>query len=60
MEEFSTILATQGLDQEHGTDLGLSLVRAIARSHGGDVSVTSHPGKGSTFTVTLPRMPLSH
>jgi heavy metal sensor kinase len=45
---------------QHGTGLGLSLVRAIARSHGGHVNVTSHPGKGSTFTVTLPRMPLSH
>jgi heavy metal sensor kinase len=44
----------------HGTGLGLSLVRAIARSHGGHVNVTSHPGKGSTFTVTLPRRPLSH
>ena len=45
---------------QHGTGLGLSLVRAIARSHGGHVNVTSRPGKGSTFTVTLPRRPLSH
>jgi heavy metal sensor kinase len=44
----------------HGTGLGLSLVKAIARSHGGHVNATSHPGKGSTFTVTLPRPPLSH
>lgn len=37
-----------------GVGLGLSLVMAIARSHGGDVAVTSSPGKGSTFTVSLP------
>ena len=42
-----------------GVGLGLSLVMAIARSHGGDVSVTSSPGKGSTFTVSLPRRSLS-
>ncbi|MDH3774258.1 MAG: ATP-binding protein [Deltaproteobacteria bacterium] len=38
-----------------GVGLGLSLVMAIARSHGGEVAVTSYPGKGSTFTVSLPR-----
>jgi signal transduction histidine kinase len=45
---------------QHGTGLGLSLVKAIARSHGGHVNATSRPGKGTTFTVTLPRPPLSH
>jgi signal transduction histidine kinase len=45
---------------QHGTGLGLSLVKAIAHSHGGHVNVTSRPGKGSTFTVILPRTPLSH
>ncbi len=39
---------------EAGLGLGLSLARAIARAHGGDISVTSSPDKGSTFTVTLP------
>jgi signal transduction histidine kinase len=42
-----------------GVGLGLSLVMAIVRSHGGEVAVTSSPGKGSTFTVSLPRNPLS-
>jgi len=44
---------------QHGTGLGLSLVKAIAHSHSGHVHATSRPGKGSTFTVTLPRPPLS-
>lgn len=37
-----------------GLGLGLYYVKKIAEAHGGDVSVTSKPGKGSTFTVTLP------
>jgi len=37
-----------------GTGLGLSLARAIARAHGGDISVESRPGHGSAFTVSLP------
>jgi len=43
-----------------GTGLGLSLVQAIAHSHGGSVNATSHPGKGSTFTVTLSQPSLAH
>ena len=37
-----------------GLGLGLSLVRAIVQAHGGDVSVQSVPGHGSTFVVRLP------
>lgn len=38
-----------------GTGLGLAIVRHVAESHGGSVAARSELGKGSTFTVTLPR-----
>ncbi len=40
-----------------GSGLGLSLVKKLAVLYGGDVSVTSTPDEGSTFTVTLLRKP---
>lgn len=40
--------------QIHGNGLGLSLVKHILDAHGGRVSVESHLGQGSTFTLHLP------
>jgi len=37
-----------------GTGLGLAIVKHLARLHGGEVSVKSTPGEGSTFVIELP------
>ena len=52
-EEF-TQADTSTARQYGGTGLGLAITRKLARMMGGDVTVTSQPGKGSVFTVRLP------
>jgi len=42
-----------------GTGLGLAIVKHLAKSHGGEVSVTSRFGEGTQFKIELPRSPLA-
>ena len=46
--------STGNIHKFKGLGLGLYYVKRIAQAHGGDASVSSKPGRGSTFTITLP------
>jgi signal transduction histidine kinase len=43
--------------KEGGTGIGLAMVYRTVQLHDGDISVESAPGRGTTFTVTLPAEP---
>jgi signal transduction histidine kinase len=52
---FEPFMRTAGSGAPGGWGLGLTLVRGAAESHGGSVGVDSAPGRGTTFTLRLPR-----
>ena len=43
-----------GTNEEEGTGLGLILTKEFIEKNGGEISVNSEPGKGTTFTFSLP------
>ncbi|NJM52671.1 MAG: response regulator [Blastocatellia bacterium] len=53
-KRFHRVRQTQGRTFE-GTGIGLSLVQELIRQHGGEISVESELGKGTTFTVRIPK-----
>jgi len=50
-EKFARVAAG---NSKPGSGLGLYIARSIAETHGGTIAVSSAPGRGATFTVTLP------
>jgi heavy metal sensor kinase len=53
-ERFYRIDAARGRSNG-GAGLGLSISKMIVEAHGGSIDVSSYPGEGTSFTVTLPR-----
>lgn len=54
---FEDFFSSKGTE---GTGIGLLVVQKVAEEHGGKVTFTSTPGTATTFTVTLPGMPVIH
>ncbi len=54
---FERFYRTDEARSSGGAGLGLAMARQISEAHGGRIEARSTPGKGSTFTLLLPRGP---
>jgi PAS domain S-box-containing protein len=52
-ERFHRVEGAQGRTHE-GSGIGLALVQELVKLHGGEIAVASEPGRGTTFTVSIP------
>lgn len=56
-EEIATAFEPYFSTKETGLGLGLSLTRKIVEDHGGEIALSSEPGRGTTARITLPLLP---
>jgi signal transduction histidine kinase len=54
-EECERLFTPYYTTKQHGTGLGLAIVQSIVSDHGGCISVRSEKGKGTTFTMEIPK-----
>jgi signal transduction histidine kinase len=55
---FEPFQRLHGSDDYEGSGIGLAICRKIMTRHSGTIAVTSEPGKGSVFTISIPLRPL--
>ncbi|MGD1092426.1 MAG: ATP-binding protein [Bryobacteraceae bacterium] len=54
-EECARLFTPYYTTKQHGTGLGLAIVQSVVSDHHGRISVTSEPGRGTTFLIDLPQ-----
>jgi signal transduction histidine kinase len=57
-EECERLFTPYYTTKQHGTGLGLAIVQSIVSDHKGTITVESAPGRGTTFLIALPAIPV--